>query len=191
MSELQGRGTAVRSAITALARVRWFAPFGMAMAERFVNRALAQVTSYFTDEQTRAHALDQVAQLIGPDTRLLVGHSLGSVVAYEAAHRLSTPLPLLVTLGSPLGLRTIVYERLRPQPPRFPPLVVRWVNVADREDFIAAAPDLTALFGTGQPTGALFEGGWTVDNGAQPHTATFYLTKRETARPIGQTLADA
>jgi pimeloyl-ACP methyl ester carboxylesterase len=119
-AEIQGTRAAVRSATAGLARVRWFAPFGRALAERFVKRALAQVTRYFTDEQVRSHTLGQVARLVGPDTRVLVGHSLGSVVAYEAAHRLAQPLPLLVTIGSPLGLRTIVYERLRPQPPGFP-----------------------------------------------------------------------
>jgi hypothetical protein len=187
-AEVQGTGAALRSATAALAHVRWFAPLGMSLAERFVNRALAQVTSYLTDNQVRGYALDQVARLIGPETRVLVGHSLGSVVAYEAAHRLQQPLPLLVTVGSPLGLRTIVYERLRPQPPSFPPWVARWVNVADRDDFVAAAPDLTPLFAHGRPAEALFEGGWTVNNGAEPHRATFYLTKQQTACPIGQTL---
>jgi hypothetical protein len=187
-TDLQGTSAALRSATAALAHVRWFAPFGMSLAERFVNRTLAQVTTYLTDEQVRAYALEQVARLVGSDTRVLVGHSLGSVVAYEAVHRLLQPLPLLVTLGSPLGLRNIVYERLRPQPPSFPLRVARWVNVADREDFVAAAPDLTRLFSGGQPAGALLEGGWTVDNGAEPHRATFYLTKQQTARPIGQTL---
>lgn len=187
-AEVQGTGAALRSATAALAHVRWFAPFGMGLAQRFVNRALAQVSSYLTDEQVRGHALGQVERLLDSDTRVLVGHSLGSVVAYEAAHRLQTPLPLLVTIGSPLGLRTIVYERLRPQPPGFPPQVARWVNVADQDDFVAAAPDLAGLFATGQPAGALLEGGWTVDNGAEPHRATFYLTKEQTARPIGQTL---
>ena len=187
-AEMLGTGAALRSATAALAHVRWFAPFGMGLAERFVNRALAQVTSYLTDEQIRDYALERVARLIDPDTRVLVGHSLGSVVAYEAAHRLDGPLPLLITIGSPLGLRTIVYERLRPQPPGFPPQVARWVNVADRDDLVAAAPDLTRLFSTGQPAGALLEGGWTVDNGAEPHRAAFYLTKQQTTCPIGQTL---
>jgi hypothetical protein len=187
-AEFQGTGAALRSATAALAHVRWFAPFGMGLAERFANKALAQVTSYLTDEQVRAYALEQVARLVDPDTRVLIGHSLGSVAAYETAHRLEGPLPLLVTLGSPLGLRTIVYDRLRPQPPSFPPEVGRWVNVADRDDFVAAAPDLTRLFAAGQPAGSLFEGGWMVDNGAEPHRATFYLSKQQTARPIGQTL---
>jgi hypothetical protein len=31
----------------------------------------------------------------------------------------------LATLGSPLGLRNVVYDLLRPQPPSVPPLVQR------------------------------------------------------------------
>jgi hypothetical protein len=184
----QGPRAAVRSAAAGLARLRWFAQPAMAFAERFVWRALAQVTRYFTDEETRAYALKQVTQLIGPNTRVLVGHSLGSVVAYEAAHQLTQPLPLLITLGSPLGLRTIVYERLRPQPPSFPKQVRQWVNVADRDDLVAAAPDLTRLFSADQPATARFEGAWTVDTGAQPHTATFYLNKAQVGRPIAEAL---
>jgi hypothetical protein len=184
----QGPGAVMRTAIASLARVPWFAPLGMAAAERFVMRSLTQVTRYFTDEQVRAYALGQVAKLIGSDTRVLLGHSLGSVVAYEAAHQLDQPIPLLVTLGSPLGLRSIVYERLRPQPPGFPPMVARWVNLSGRDDFIAAEPKLTGLFGAGAPPGA-FEAGWVLDTGAKPHDAGHYLTKRETGRPIGETLA--
>lgn len=190
LGEEQGLGSSARTAIASLARLRWFAPLGMAMAQRFVNRALAQVTRYFTDEQIRGYALDQVAKLIGPETKVLLGHSLGSVVAYEAAHRLKQPLPLLLTLGSPLGLHTIVYECLRPQPPTFPPTVARWVNVTGRDDCIAAAPDLSPLFDATRPSHARLEGCWTVDTGAKPHDACFYLTKRETGRPIGQTLAN-
>ena len=66
----------------------------------------------------------------------------------------------------------------------------RWVNVADTDDFIAAEPDLAALFSAGIPEGATFEGGYTVDNGAQPHCGTFYLGKVQVGRPIGQVLAD-
>ena len=162
----------------------------MAFAERFVWRALAQVTRYLTDDALRAAAQKAVLDLIGPDTRVVVSHSLGTVVAYEAVCRLERPLPLLVTLGSPLGLDTIIYPRLRPQPPTFPPQLRRWVNIADTDDFIAAEPDLTALFSAGIPAGATLEGWHTVDNGAEPHSANFYLGKVEVGRPIGQILAD-
>ncbi|MGH8904506.1 MAG: hypothetical protein ACRDYA_23195 [Egibacteraceae bacterium] len=38
LGEQQGPGAVVRTAIAGLTRLRWFAPFGMTMAERFVTR---------------------------------------------------------------------------------------------------------------------------------------------------------
>jgi hypothetical protein len=190
MGTEQGAGSIVRSAIGSLARISWFAPFGMGFAERFVNRSLAQVTQYLTNDAIRSAALESVFKLIGPETKVLIGHSLGSVIAYEAAHLMHQPLPLLLTLGSPLGLQTIIYQRLQPQPPGFPPWVHRWVNIADRDDFIAAEPDLEGLFSAGIPTGASFEGGYTVDNGAEPHNSDFYLGKAQVGREIGKVFND-
>ncbi|HEY7426787.1 MAG TPA: hypothetical protein VH682_21300 [Gemmataceae bacterium] len=186
--EEAGTGAMARKAINSLSRLRWFAHLGMGFAERFVNRALAQVTRYLTDETIRSAALKSVLDLVGSETKILIGHSLGSVVAYEASHLLQHPLDLLLTLGSPLGLQNIVYQRLRPQPPTFPAGVRRWVNIADREDFIAAEPDLQSLFSTGIPSGSVFESTYTVDNGAQPHDARFYLTTVEVGKVLGRVL---
>lgn len=186
MGTEQGAGSVIRGAIGSLSKISWFAPFGMGFAERFVNRSLAQVTRYLTDDTIRSAALESVFKLIGPETRVLIGHSLGSVIAYEAAHLMDKPLPLLLTLGSPLGLQTIVYQCLRPQPPGFPPAVRRWVNIADRDDFIAAEPDLEGLFHAGIPASASFEGGYTVDNGADPHNSDFYLGKAQIGREVGE-----
>jgi hypothetical protein len=189
MGAEQGVGNVVRTGISSLAKIPWFAPFGMGFAQRFVRRSLAQVTRYFTDETIRSAALDSVLKLIDANTKVLIGHSLGSVVAYEAMHLVKQRLPLLITLGSPLGLHTIVYERLRPQPPCFPSNVQRWVNVADRDDFIAAEPNLEALFKQNIPSGAILESGYTVDNGAEPHNANFYLGKVQVGRPLGEILS--
>jgi hypothetical protein len=186
--EVQGARAAARPVINALVRLRPFARFGVAFAGRFLVKALRQVTLYLTDDEIRERAQERVASLIGPETQVIVGHSLGSVVAYEAAHRLGRPLPLLLTIGSPLGLRTVVYERLRPQPPAVPPLVRRWVNVADRDDLVAARPDLSTSF---PGADGVLESGYTVDNGAKPHEAAFYLTKREVGDPIGRALSSS
>jgi hypothetical protein len=188
MRTAQGTGEVVRISLKGVAKLRFFAPYGMAFAETFVSRSLAQLTRYLTDESIRRAAQDRVKSLIGPETKVVIGHSLGSIVAYEVVQQLNEPLPLFLTIGSPLGLDTIVYPRLRPQPPGFPVRVQRWVNIADRDDFISAEPNLTNLFKTGIPHGAAFEGGYTVDNGAQPHRADFYLSKAETGRPIGSAL---
>ena len=91
------------------------------------------------------------------------------------------------TLGSPLGLRNIVYERTQPQPAGFPPRVGRWLNVADREDLVAMLPDLTPLF-DGVPGGSRFDGGVAISNGASPHTARTYLTTVEVGRAVAESL---
>ena len=114
-------------------------------------------------------------------------HSLGSVVAYECAHRLTHPLPLLVTLGSPLGLRTIVADRLRP-PPSFPTQVTTWLNVANREDLVATEPDLRTLFARGIPDTSEFEGVWFSEKGKNPHRAETYLGRVSVGRSLEQAL---
>ena len=141
-----------------------------------------------TDDAIRGEIQQIVLDKIGDDTRVLLGHSLGSIVAYEVAHRLDRPLPLLVTLGSPLGVETLVLQRLRP-PASFPSQVSRWVNVADRDDLVAAEPNLTNLFAVSMPGVADLEGSYTVENGAEPHSAEFYLGKGHIGRPVGQVLS--
>lgn len=86
MGAEQGVGNVVRSAINGLSKIPWFAPFGMGFAERFVRRSLAQVTRYFTDFRIRSAALESVLTLVDTNTKVVIGHSLGSVVAYEATH---------------------------------------------------------------------------------------------------------
>src|SRR5271157_886625 len=188
-------GKVAASAIRSLSKLSWFAPFGMGFAEKFVIRTLSQVTRYLCDETIRQTAQRRVLELVGPETKVIIGHSLGSVVAYETVCALDWPrdqsLPLLVTVGSPLGIRTIIYDRLRPQPPAFPRPVRRWINAAARDDLVATVPDLTPLFSAGLPEGAAFEGKWKVDNGSKPHDGLFYLGKESVGRPVGQVFAGA
>lgn len=180
----QGRRV-LRPALNGLARLRWFAPAGMGLAGRFVRRALTQVTRYLTDDEIREYAQQQVLAVIGPDTRLIIGHSLGSVVAYEALHRAEHPAALL-TLGSPLGLRTIVYDRLRPQPAHVPDNALRWDNLADRDDLVAARLDLAPFFPPAPGKDVVPVTVQGLDNGAQPHEAAHYLTKKTTGRIVGE-----
>jgi hypothetical protein len=187
--EEAGSGKVIRKAINSLAKLRWFGPFGMGLAKRFVIKALSQVTRYLTEENIRRDALEVVLDLTDAETKVIIGHSLGSVVAYEAAHMMQHSLPLLVTIGSPLGLDRIIYPKLRPQPPTYPSKVLRWVNIADTDDLVAAEPDLTSLFSNGLPPTARFEAAHTVDNGAEPHNACFYLTKAQLGKPVGETLS--
>lgn len=145
-----------------------------------------------TDPQVRQAALDRVAAGIGEDTRVVVGHSLGSVVAYEAlcAHP-EWPVRALVTLGSPLGIRNLIFDRLVPAPTAegpggargaWPGVARSWVNVADAGDVVALVKDLRPLFG-GQVACFL------VHNGAHAHDVRPYLTAAETGAGIAAGLA--
>jgi hypothetical protein len=187
------RATLGRPALNALAQLRWFAPFGMAVASRFVWRALTQVSRYLTDDQIRSYAQDQVLQWIGPDTRLVIGHSLGSVVAYEALHRITDRPPhglTLMTLGSPLGLKSVVYDRLHPQPPHVPAAVTRWENLAAGDDLVAARLDLKPYFAPA-PDSTVTPETHIVDTGSKPHDVSHYLTKPTTGRVITESLAES
>ena len=173
-------------AVAALDRIPWFTRGGLA-GLALVSRTLAQVTRYLTDSTIRDHAIGQLTARLTPDTRAVVGHSLGSVVAYEAlrARRAEEGLPLLITLGSPLGLSAI-NRRLR-QPPAYPAAVRRWVNLAAPDDVVAARPDLLPAFDHHRPAGAELDRTWEVDNGSEPHHAGHYLTTSS----CGHAVADA
>ncbi len=181
-----GHGNVLREALRTLSRVSWLAKPGMGVVKRFY-KALDQVTRYLTDEAIREQVQQIVSDLVTSETRVIIGHSLGSVVAYEAAHQLKGPLPLLVTLGSPLGLRTIVTERLRPAP-SFPTHVTTWLNVANLEDVVAAEPDLRSRFAADLPGSSRFEGVRFTEP-KDPHRVETYLGREPVGREAIQALS--
>ena len=58
--------------------------FFAGLAERAMLFYLQQVRRYMTDPVVRAAVQGRAAAGVGEDTRVVVWHSLGSVVAYEA-----------------------------------------------------------------------------------------------------------
>jgi len=158
----------------------------MFLVERTLVTTLRQVTRYLTEPALRDRIRKIVLNRVDGETTILIGHSLGSVVAYECAHRLSAPLPLLTTIGSPLGLRTIVTERLDP-PPSFPPLVQAWLNHANLEDVVAAEPDLAPLFGRDVPVASRLICSHYQDP-TQPHRSETYLGREIIARAVAGAL---
>ncbi|MFB7115634.1 hypothetical protein [Streptomyces sp. NPDC056291] len=184
----QGLAELLRVTVGSLARCGLVARSVFGALKTTILTNLAQVAAYLDDESIREHAQEAVLAEIGPETRAVYAHSLGTVVAYEALHRLREPLPLLVTFGSPLGLRTIVRERLRPQPPHVPGLLQRWVNVADRDDYIVASLDLRKVVAS---PAEVLEKTLTVRNpGLDAHPAVKYLGHNRTVCPLVKALRD-
>jgi len=163
----------LQRALDALSQSKFFA----ALAERALISDLKQVRRYLREPETRREARTRVERAIDGDTRVIIGHSLGSIVAYEAlcAHP-EWPVRVFVTLGSPLGIRNLIFEQLDPAPTgsfgTYPGCIRHWVNIADSGDIVALVKQLGALFGSGV-TDHL------VNNGAKAHDATRYLTTRE------------
>jgi hypothetical protein len=89
------------------------------------------------------------------DRVLLIGHSLGSVVAYDTlwelthAQRASGEVSLLITLGSPLATRFVqrsLQGAREVGAARYPHNVRRWVNLAARADTTALQPRLKPMY---------------------------------------------
>jgi hypothetical protein len=170
-------------ALAALSRSRFLAD----VSDRVLIGDLKQVHRYFTDGGLRAAVRGIVAGAIAADTSVVVAHSLGSVVAYEVL--CASPRPevrALVTLGSPLGLPNLVFDRLEPAPRpvaadgvrgHWPGQVREWTNVVDQGDVVAAVEDLRPLFGDGIRQ-------IRVHNGSHAHDMRPYLTEKLTGAAI-------
>ena len=86
---------------------------------------------------------------------VLIGHSLGSVIAYDTlwelthVHRSGGEISLLMTLGSPLGthfVRRSLKGAREADARRYPHNIRRWVNLTARSDTTALQPRLKPLY---------------------------------------------
>lgn len=164
--------------------------FAMA-SERALIGNLVQVAKFLTDADIKERVLDRVHAEFAGSPRILIGHSLGSVVAYEYLCRYRPPsVQLLVTLGSPLGIPNLIFERLTPAPVggkgAWPGSVARWINVADADDIVALRKRLAGLFQGSSPDTSVDDR--QVDNGLRPHAVDRYLNAKQTGSAIGDAI---
>jgi len=114
-------------------------PGGGAMIALVTN----DVHQYLTKMTLRTHIEDGVLQAMDhARENVVVSHSLGTVVAYTVLRRLAKEgqawkVPLLVTLGSPLGIRAV---RGKLRPIGHPACVTKWFNAYDPNDVVALNP---------------------------------------------------
>jgi hypothetical protein len=172
----------LQRALNALSQSRFFS----GMSDLMILLFAKQVHHYTHDLKLRSAIRECVAAEISDDTRVVVAHSLGSVVAYESlcAHP-EWPVRSLVTLGSPLGIRNIIFDRLEPTPVKglgaWPVGLQRWTNVADAGDVVALQKKLSPFFGPRVRDLA-------VNNESRAHDVAPYLTAAETGRAIAEGL---
>ena len=102
-----------------------------------ISRVTHDVAVYLANPGIRSRINDVVSNCLTNGPHVIVGHSLGTVVAYNvlATNKKSITIPRFVTLGSPLG-----YEAVRKKierPIDMPPNAASWFNARDPRDIVA------------------------------------------------------
>jgi len=156
-SELGAPGEIAQGRLTQPARAaaEWIAcRFGLdsRLVKILASSFCREVYCYLSDPSRRGRVRNAVAETIAATRpRVVIGHSLGSVVAYETLWaRPDLPVELFLTVGSPLALPDVVFPKLEPTPSKGrgqrPPWVRHWVNVSDSGDFVAIPRKLSDYF---------------------------------------------
>ncbi len=151
-------------------------------------RVLGQAHAYIRNQYVH----DEVNKLVRPlfeddEPAIVVSHSLGTIVSYSMLREFARKdrprqSPLFVTLGSPLGIDSIGKGFAKPRTK--PDNVLRWVNGADPEDFVALRPELTsANFGAGIENYSDIENGYD-----DPHSIAKYLSDARIAKAIAEVI---
>jgi len=183
-SAFEGRGRTpelVQRAIRQLTKSKFFSHLG---GERAILFALKQVREYLHNLEMKHAIQRRVEEKVTEETRIIIGHSLGSIVAYEClcAHP-EWNVQTLVTIGSPLGISPSIFESLTPNPQAgkgFYPKIKQWFNIADQGDIVALEKQLAPRFGAVNDR--------LVHNGWESHSATRYLNAKQTGQAIASGL---
>ena len=181
--------------------------FGRLIAKQSMRLTMAEAHRYLHDRRgvaTSIRALLRRALIEAWEAGervLLIGHSLGSVIAYDTLWELSHSQPeeghveLFMTLGSPLGGRMISNGLLgakREGKERYPTNVIRWQNFSARGELTAMHPELKPFFGEMVELGVVeslqditgFFNHFRGDDGLDVHMSYGYLVNRAVAESI-------
>jgi len=116
---------------------------GKYIARFFLRQASAYLSKAGLKQTIDDTVFDQVFKDVNRDTDLcVVSHSLGTIVAYTLLRQSTDSIQAkaLFTLGSPLGIEFV--KQGLGIPKICLPNVEDWINIADKEDFVALKPEL-------------------------------------------------
>jgi hypothetical protein len=169
------------------------------LTRRLGDRALGfaltfvrEVSAYLHSDTRRREVRCAVAEAIARDRpQVVIAHSLGTVVTYETLwEHPELPVDLLLTLGSPLAMPKVIFERLEPPPVsgrgQRPPGAAAWANLADVGDIVAIPrAGLAPHF-----DGITHDAPAIVIDESAFHSVTRYLAAPETAAVLAPYLSD-
>lgn len=122
-----------------LATMRAVDKYGGGLSTKTLETFTRDVYLYTTRAGLRDDINAIVAAKLTVEPTVVVGHSLGSVVAYSVLRNdtRAIKVPLYVTVGCPLAVRSI---RDQFKPLRFPKPAAGWYNAYDTRDTVALYP---------------------------------------------------
>lgn len=112
---------------------------GGGLSQEAVETFTRDVFLYTTRAGVRDAIDDIVKQPLTDQPTVVVAHSLGSIIAYNVLRSdpRSLRVPLLLTVGCPLGIRAVRDQLL---PLKYPKPVHKWYNAFDKRDVVALFP---------------------------------------------------
>ncbi|MBE9127981.1 MULTISPECIES: S8 family serine peptidase [unclassified Coleofasciculus] len=159
------------------------------ITEWLTKSFIQDTAAYFYNEQKREKIRDRLRQILIPENGLylVIGHSMGSIIAYDVLRQLENsdiPIPLFLTIGSPLGIEAVKDNLGHPW--KVPTGVTNWQNFADRFDPVAFDKGISNDF---SPIGKIKDS--IVRNlksdsllDFDPHSGTGYLGTKEVQRAV-------
>jgi pimeloyl-ACP methyl ester carboxylesterase len=158
----------------------------------FTQAFMADVNDFLFNKEKRERMVQTVKDRIstGGGPFVVVGHSQGSMVTYQALLELSAeaPVDLYVTIGSPLGLPQVTDVLQKWHGKKTLPIptgVKRWVNIAQGGDIVCLDQSLADEYGrAGKPKIVDERLQGMVWPPSKAHSASGYLARRSTQETV-------
>lgn len=136
----------------------WLIPL---ILDQRIRKSIQEIRRYFENHDNIACRIRQLQKqplrsaVKNSDKVLLIAHSMGSIIAYDALWELDhlegieRCVDCFLTIGSPLGMRYVQSRLLghnRSNSQRFPSNIRRWVNISAYGDLVALDTSLNNDF---------------------------------------------
>lgn len=157
-----------------------------ALFRMLVKHAFKDVHAYFFGGAGPAMRRVVEEALDGPDNGplVVVGHSLGTIIAYEVLMEQGREVELLVTVGSPLAITEV--QDVLARPPAVPAGVVAWRNASDLRDLVALDHTLRPEYAPQERVTDLL----VTNDSRNHHSINEYLAQRQVREPVQRIFGD-
>jgi len=158
------------------------------------NHLLKDVHNYFYKEEMRFEILKRFKKALPDDPNqpcVVLSHSLGSVIAYDGLIRkeIQHSCKNLITIGSPLGLETVMAEMRRltgGSQLLVPPKIKKWSNFRDRIDPVSLGKSVNGKYkGSPAPIDNFLTN---LHEQQNPHSLSGYLQTRVIRNEVAEAL---